>query len=146
MSLSTQSLAAHVPVFRQAAAALLAALALGSAAAASPKAAAKPAAAPSAPARPAAACSPAEASFFRDEALTMKVASKLQFTKALFREKVNVKVTGGVAMLWGGLSSEEAIRTAVKAASEVAGVTCVNNQLKVGPPEPDTPAHTGNAG
>jgi hypothetical protein len=124
------------------AALLLAAVWLSGTAAAAPKASpAKPAAS-----KAAAACQPGEPSFFRDEALTMKVASKLQFTKALFREKVNVKVNGGVAMLWGGVSSEEAIRTAVKTASEVAGVTCVNNQLKVGPPEPDAPAHTGNAG
>ena len=97
-------------------------------------------------ARAAPACTPGEPSFFRDEALTMKVATKLQFTKALLREKVNVKVSGGVAMLWGGLSSAEAVATAARLAGEVEGVRCVNNQLRVGPPDADEPGHTGNGG
>ncbi|MCW7538042.1 BON domain-containing protein [Aquabacterium sp. A7-Y] len=86
-----------------------------------------------------AACRPGEASFFRDEALTMKVTTKLQFTKALMREKIRVKVTGGVAMLSGGVSSAEQIATAVRIARQVEGVRCVDNFMKVGPPEADNP-------
>lgn len=70
----------------------------------------------------------------------MKLAAKLQFNKALLREKVNVKVTGGAALLWGGVSSAEAIATAARVASETQGVTCVTNQLKVGPSEVSDPA------
>jgi BON domain len=86
-------------------------------------------------------CRPGEASFFRDEALAIKVATRLQFNKTLLREKVNVKVSAGVATLWGGLSTTEHIEIAVRLASEVEGIGCVNNFLKVGPPEgPDRAA------
>jgi hyperosmotically inducible protein len=93
-------------------------------------------AAPSSPvSAPVQACRPGEPSFFRDEGLSIKVATKLQFSKALLREKVDVKVTGGVAMLSGGMSSAAAIAAAVQLASQVQGITCVDNRLKVGPPE-----------
>lgn len=82
-----------------------------------------------------AACKPGEPSFWRDEGMSIKVSTKLQFNKALIREKINVKVTGGVAMLWGGMSSEQAIATAVSIASQVEGIRCVDNRLQVGPPE-----------
>lgn len=101
--------------------------------------------APSQPKAPAE-CKPGDPSFFRDEALTMKLATKLQFAKPLFREKIKVKVSGGVAMLWGGVSSSEAIATAGKLAAQTEGITCVNNLLKVGPPEPDDSSHTGSGG
>lgn len=84
-----------------------------------------------------AACRAGEPSFFRDEGLTMKVTTKLQFTKALMREKIHVKVTGGVATLSGGISSAEQIETAVRVARQVEGIHCVNNFMKVGPSETD---------
>jgi hypothetical protein len=104
---------------------------------AAPRKAAHPSSAssPAAPRTAATECHSGAPSFFRDEAMTIKVATKLQFNRALLREKVNVKVTGGVAMLWGGLSGTEAIAAAVRLASEVEGIRCVDNQLKVGPPD-----------
>jgi hypothetical protein len=90
-----------------------------------------------------AACRPGESSFFRDEALGMKVSTKLQFNKALLREKMQVKVSGGVATLSGGVSSPELIATAVSLASQVEGISCVNNLLKVGPATTDAPAAPG---
>lgn len=134
---------ALAPLLSAALTLLLATLPPSALAAAPRRAASQPhAAAASAPARAAAAeCRPGEPSFFRDEALTVKLASKLQFSKTLLREKVNVKVTGGAAMLWGGLSSAEAVAAAVRLASQTGGIRCVDNRLKVGPPdaaEPET--------
>jgi hypothetical protein len=107
-------------------AAVLLALA-GAAVAATPhKAAPKPAAA-----RP---CVPDEPSFWKDQGLTTKVATQLQFHKPLLREKVDVKVTGGAAMLSGNISTQALIDEAVRTAAAVGGVKCVQNFLKVGPP------------
>lgn len=81
------------------------------------------------------ACKPGEPHFFRDEGLTMKAATKVQFNKALLREKIGVKVTAGVATLSGGVSTPEQIALAAKIVSEIEGIHCVNNFLKVGPSE-----------
>lgn len=81
-------------------------------------------------------CRPAESNFFKDEALAMKLSTKLQFNKALLREKIEVKVSGGIATLSGNVSSPEHIALAAKLAAETDGIHCVNNFLKVGPPEP----------
>jgi hypothetical protein len=77
-------------------------------------------------------CKAADASFFRDEAMTMKVATKLQFNKELLREKIAVKVSGGVATLSGAVTTAELASTAGKLAGQVEGIRCVNNQLTVG--------------
>lgn len=82
-------------------------------------------------------CRPGEPSFFRDEAPTVKPAAKLQFAGGLLREKVEVKATGGAAMLWGSVSSAQAVAAAERAAAETSGVRCVDNRLKVGPPQGD---------
>jgi hypothetical protein len=103
----------------------------GVAVAAPPKPAAKPHAA-----RP---CVPDEPSFWKDQGLTSKVAAKLQFHKPLFREKVEVKVTGGAVMLSGNVSSPSLVAEAVKTAAAVGGVKCVQNFLQVGPPRPGAP-------
>lgn len=89
-----------------------------------------------APAKPARSCVPDEPSFWKDQGLTTKVAAKLQFHKPLLREKVEVKVSGNVAMLSGNLSSQNLIQEAVRTASAVGGVKCVQNHLQVGPPIP----------
>jgi len=108
-------------------AAVLVALA-GAAAAAPPhKTAPKPVARP---------CVADEPSFWKDQGLTTKVATKLQFHKPLLREKVEVKVSGGAAMLSGNLSTQALIDEAVRTAAGVGGVKCVQNFLKVGPPLP----------
>jgi len=84
-------------------------------------------------------CVPDEAAFWKDQGLTTKVATKLQFHKPLFREKVEVKVTGGAVILSGNLSSRAMIDEALRTAAGVGGVKCVQNYLQVGPPLPGTP-------
>ncbi len=100
---------------------------------------ARPAA--SSPAPASAPCHLGDASFFRDQGLTMKVATKLQFNKQLLAEKIDVKVNGGVASLSGGVSTPEHVALAGDLARQVSGVNCVNNFLRVGPPSasPDRP-------
>lgn len=94
--------------------------------------------APKVPAKPPRACVPDEPSFWKDQGMTSKVAAKLQFHKPLLREKVEVKVSGNVAMLSGNLSSPALIQEAVRTASAVGGIKCVQNHLRVGPPIPSS--------
>lgn len=78
-------------------------------------------------------CRNGEAGFFRDQGLTMKLASKLQFNGTLLREKIDVRVLNGVATLSGGLSTPQHITAALNIAAEVEGISCINNFLRVGP-------------
>jgi len=75
--------------------------------------------------------------FFADNAKSVSLGAKLQFNKVLMREKVLVKVTGGVAILTGNVSSQTAIRTAGRIAAETSGIRCVQNHLRIGPPLPE---------
>lgn len=124
----------------RAAAVLLAAGTLG------PAAVAAPPAKPPKPAPAPATCQAGESAFFRDEGLSFKVSGRLQFNKQLMREKIHVKVNGGVATLSGGVSTAEHIALAVKLAREVEGIRCVNNFLKVGPSEPPPGSGAGPQG
>jgi len=72
-----------------------------------------------------------EPSFFRDEAINLKVASKLQFDRQLYKEQIATDVSGGVVTLTGTVSTAEKRALAGKVASEVSGVVRVNNNLKV---------------
>jgi len=90
------------------------------------------AAAPAQTARAAAPAPAREPSFFRDEATTMKVSTKLQFNRALLREQIEVRTVGGVVTLSGTVSSHANRELAAKVASEVSGVVRVNNALTVG--------------
>ena len=78
-------------------------------------------------------------SFFRDEGINMKVATKLRFNKALIRESIQTKTNGGIVSLSGYVSTAEHARLAAKLASDVGGVRCVNNFLVVGAPPPQPP-------
>lgn len=78
------------------------------------------------------------ASFFKDEALGVKLSSSLQFNKALMREKIQAKVSGGVATLTGTVSSDEHAMLAGRLAAEANGISCVNNLLQVGVAERET--------
>jgi len=88
-------------------------------------------------ARGASAASPAPAeperkpSFFRDEATNIKLASKLQFNRELYKEQITTAVSGGVVTLTGTVSTQAKRELAEKVAREVSGVVRVNNQLKV---------------
>lgn len=73
-------------------------------------------------------------SFFKDEWISNKVAVKLQFSKALLREKIDVKTSGGVVTLSGNVSTKDKIALAVKLARQVSGVRSVTSYLQVGPP------------
>jgi len=88
-------------------------------------------------ARTASAASPApaeperEPSFFRDEATNLKVASKLQFNRELYKEQITADVSGGVVTLTGTVSTQAKRALAEKVAREVSGVVRVNNKLKI---------------
>lgn len=79
-------------------------------------------------------CAPADSGFFRDQGLTMKLASKLKFRKGLLMEQVDVRVNSGIATLSGGVSAQQYIVMAVNIVAEDEGVHCINNFLRVGPP------------
>lgn len=64
--------------------------------------------------------------------MTMKVATKLQFNKQLLREKIDVKVSGGVATLSGAVTTANVVSEAGRLAGQVEGIRCVNNELVVG--------------
>ena len=85
--------------------------------------------------QPAAISPPAESarapSFFRDEALNLKVASKLQFNRELYKEQITADVSGGVVTLTGTVSTPAKRELAGKIAGEVSGVVRVDNNLKV---------------
>mgnify|MGYP001495063274 CR=1 FL=1 len=81
-------------------------------------------------------CRSGNVGFFKDEGLAIKVSTKLQFTKALMREKIEVKSNAGVVSLSGNVSTLDHVSLAGRIASQVEGVVCVNNFLKVGPQEP----------
>lgn len=81
-------------------------------------------------------CRSGNVGFFKDEGLALKVSSKLQFIKALMREKIDVKSNAGVISLSGNVSTLDHVSLAGRIASEAEGVVCVNNFLKVGPQEP----------
>jgi hypothetical protein len=78
------------------------------------------------PAPPSAPCTAGETNFFRDEAMTMKLATKLQFNKELLRERIEV------ATLSGAVTTQGLVHTAGKVAGEIEGIRCVNNRLVVG--------------
>ncbi|MES2356111.1 MAG: BON domain-containing protein [Pseudomonadota bacterium] len=84
-----------------------------------------------------------DGSLFKDEATAFKITSKLQFNKALMREKIDVKSSGGIITLSGNVSTPEQIKLAEKITREVKDVHCVNNFLKVGPPLKDSTPYSG---
>jgi len=69
--------------------------------------------------------------FFRDEGLSFKVASKLQFNQQLYKEQITADVSGGVVTLTGTVSSAAKRELAENVVREVSGVVRVNNKLKV---------------
>jgi len=77
---------------------------------------------------------PVQAGFFQDNALAVKVSSKLQFNKKLWQIPIQVDVHEGVVMLSGNVPSQAIINEALKTVRGVEGVKGVQNFLKVGPP------------
>ncbi len=70
-------------------------------------------------------------SFFRNAAMSIEVATKLQFNRELFKEEITANVSGGVVTLTGTVSTRAKRELAGKVVREVAGVLGVNNNLKV---------------
>lgn len=81
-------------------------------------------------------CRPGDSGFFRDQGLGIKLASKLKFRKKLLSEQIDARVSNGIATLSGGVSSRQQITLALNIASDVEGIHCINNFLRVGPPAP----------
>lgn len=86
-----------------------------------------------APPKPLRACvvNDADIRFLSDQGLSMKLASRLQFNRALLMESVDVRVVGAVAILEGRLSTARQVDTAVRIARETGGIRCVINELTV---------------
>lgn len=95
------------------------------------------AAAPAAPrpaTQPDAPPDPRSSGFWRDQAITTKVAAKLHFNRNLWRSGIEVETKGGVVTLRGSVPSSALIAEAVSIASGVSGVRAVRSELRVGPP------------
>lgn len=78
-------------------------------------------------------CPSVDGRFWQDQALTMKLAGRLQSHAPLRRERIQVQVSGGVVLLSGRVSSRRQATTAVQVARRVEGVRCVQSYLQVGP-------------
>jgi tRNA A-37 threonylcarbamoyl transferase component Bud32 len=108
--------------------------------AALPRAAATERPAPAAPAAPRPAtqpeppADPRSSGFWRDQAITTKVAGKLHFNRNLWRSGIEVETKGGVVTLRGSVPSSALIAEAVSIAGGVSGVRAVRSELRVGPP------------
>ncbi|HSD52872.1 MAG TPA: protein kinase [Burkholderiales bacterium] len=103
--------------------------------AAQPKAAAAPG--PQAAATRADASAPPEAptGFWRDQAISFQVATKLGFDRSLYRSQVHVESAAGVVTLRGHVPSREDVAHAIAVARGVYGVREVRSELRVGAPD-----------
>jgi serine/threonine protein kinase len=82
--------------------------------------------------------------FWRDQGITTKVASKLQFNRRLWRTGIQIETKEGVVTLRGNVPSQELIDEAIKLTREVYGVRAVRNELKIG--QPDYSSSPGSGG
>ena len=83
-----------------------------------------PAAAPEPPPPP---------SIWRDQGITMKVASKLQFNRRLWSAGILVDTNAGIVTLRGTVSSKDLALEAERIAAAVYGVHGVKNEIQVNP-------------
>jgi serine/threonine protein kinase len=90
-----------------------------------------PAPAPSKPPSP----PPQSGGFWSDQGLQLRVQSKLQFSRSLWRASGGIVVAArnGVVTLTGTVPAQEDVTEAARIASAVDGVRSVRNELKVGP-------------
>ncbi len=88
-------------------------------------------AAPRGAASPPPAAPASKPGFFQNEAISFKVASKLQFNRELFKEQITANVSGGVVTLTGTVSTQAKRELAGKVVGEVPGVQRVTNNLQV---------------
>ena len=76
---------------------------------------------------------PPEPSVWRDQGITMKVASKIQFNRRLWSSGIQVETVAGVVTLRGTVGSQELSAEAERLAAGVYGVHAVKNEIKVSP-------------
>jgi tRNA A-37 threonylcarbamoyl transferase component Bud32 len=79
--------------------------------------------------------------FWRDQAISFQVATRLGFNRNLYRSRIQVESAGGVVTLRGHVPSREQVADAIAVARDVYGVREVRSELRVGAPEyvfPDT--------
>jgi serine/threonine protein kinase len=73
--------------------------------------------------------------FWRDQAISFQVATRLGFNRNLYRSQIQVASAGGVVTLRGHVSSREQVAQAIAVAREVYGVREVRSELRVGAPD-----------
>jgi hypothetical protein len=92
---------------------------------------------PQAPAARADGSAPPDAptGFWRDQAISFQVATRLGFNRNLYRSQIQVASAGGIVTLRGHVSSREQVAQAIAVAREVYGVREVRSELRVGAPD-----------
>jgi serine/threonine protein kinase len=103
---------------------------LAAASTAPPAPAPAPEAAPAPPPPPP---PPPPPSIWRDQGITMKVASKLQFNRRLWSAGILVDTNAGIVTLRGTVSSKALANEAERIAAAVYGVHGVKNEIQVSP-------------
>jgi hypothetical protein len=73
--------------------------------------------------------------FWRDQAISFQVATRLGFNRDLFRSQIKVTSVGGIVTLRGHVSSREQVAQAIAVARDVYGVREVRSELRVGAPD-----------
>jgi serine/threonine protein kinase len=73
--------------------------------------------------------------FWRDQAISFQVATRLGFNRNLYRSQIQVAAAGGIVTLRGHVSSREQVAHAIAVARDVYGVREVRSELRVGTPD-----------
>lgn len=76
----------------------------------------------------------ADVSLFRDNGLGILLDGRLRAHPLLLDEKIDVRVSGGVATLSGSVSAPSLILVADRTAADTDGIRCIRNHLTVAPP------------
>lgn len=76
---------------------------------------------------------PPAPSIWRDQGITMKVASRIQFNRRLWSYGIQVETAAGVVTLKGTVETPVESAEAEKLAASVAGVLAVKNEIKISP-------------
>jgi serine/threonine protein kinase len=92
-------------------------------------------AAVSTPPKPASAPPPQSGGYWSDQKLTVRVQSRLQFSRSMWNasDRIVVAVRNGVVTLTGTVRAPEDVAEAARIAAAVDGVRSVRNELKVAP-------------
>jgi hypothetical protein len=73
--------------------------------------------------------------FWRDQAISFQVATRLGFNRNLYRSQIQVASAGGIVTLRGHVPSREQVAQAIAVARDVYGVREVRSELRVGAPD-----------